>query len=782
VPDAPSGGMPARLRTVLLGAIPIVVLLVVTQFLLPGKVGGGRGTPAAILFIGLIYGLLIAMSSVGVVLVYRTLRVVNFAQTAMGVLAIVFVNLAVQFTRMPFLAAFAVGIVLSAVMGLLTGIFTLRFFNSSRLFLTVVTIVGAQVFVQLITWVLRWPIFPPINKRPLAAPTPEEFKRLLPFPGFHFGVGSFPLKFGFTEVFGLEVAILTLAAIGVFFRYTRAGVAVRGMAENPERASLLGIGVAKLSVIVWTITGALAGVTAILIGLVSGATGGTTPQEAFNVLLPIFAAAVIGRMTKLPTTIYAAVLIGIAQRAWDFSYSNNSELFNVWLFGALAIALVVQRRYIGRSEAGTGLSWSGTDEPRPIPKELSGITSIRLTRLVLISVAIVALVAFPFIAPTGRTVLAGVIFVNAIAVLSLVVLTGWAGQVSLGQFAFVAVGAVVGGALTSRAGIPFWFALPLGAAITGALAFVVGLPALRVRGLFLLATTFAFAVMVQSVLFNESVFGWLLPKQIDRPTLFFVDFDDERSMYFLCLAALGLALVLVANLRRSRTGRMLIAVRENEANVQSFGVSATRAKLTAFAISGAMCGFAGVLFAHQQRGVSQDSFQAYQSVQTFVQAVFGGVSSGGGALLGSAYFTLVNNFLGNNQILTAFFSSGGPLLIIFLAPGGLISLVNQARDSMLRIVAQRRQIVVPSLFADYDADALERRLIPLSETSTTSGLAALPADERFAMASELYAGRGERIIEKLGPKKEAADTAALTAAARSVAELEEPREPAEVTA
>ena len=783
MPDAPPSAMPARLRTLLIGAIPLVVLLVFTQFVLPGRPGGGRGTPVAILFSGLIYGLLIALSAVGIVVLYRTLRVVNFAQGAMGVVGGVFVGLSVQFlTGLPFIVTFLLGVALSALIGMITGVFVLRFFNSSRLFLTVVTIIGAQVYLQLVTWVVRWPIFPPLDERPAAALTPEEFERLLPFPGFSFEIGNFPLQYGFSEIFALEVAVLALAAVGVFFRYTRAGVAVRGLAENPERASLLGIGVARLSVIVWTITGALAGTTFILTSLTTGATGGGTQQDAFALLLPIFAAAVVGRMTNLPVTIYTAVLIGLAQRAWDFSYANDTELFNVWLFGLLAVGLVLQRRRIGRSEVGGGTSWSATDEPRPIPKELRGIASIRVTRVALIALAVVALIAFPFIAPTGRTVLAGVIFVNAIAVLSLVVLTGWAGQVSLGQFAFVAVGAAVGGAMTESAGIPFWFALPLGAAVTGALAFVVGLPALRVRGLFLLATTFAFAVVVQSVLFNESLFGWLLPASVDRPTLLFIDFEDERSMYFLCLAGLALMLVLVGNLRRSRVGRLLIAVRENEVNVQAFGVSVTRAKLLAFAISGAMCGFAGVIFAHHQRGVSQDTYTSFESVQTFVQAVFGGVSSGGGALLGSAYFVLVEQFLGSNPILSAFLFSGGPLLVIFLAPGGLISLVNRARDSVLRIIAQRRQIVVPSLFADYDADALERRLIPLSDASTTSGLAALPTDERFAMASELYAGRGERIVDKLGPKKTAADTAALTAAAKSVGETDEPREPAEVTA
>ena len=109
------------------------------------------------------------------------------------------------------------------------------------------------------------------------------------------------------------------------------------------------------------------------------------------------------------------------------------------------------------------------------------------------------------------------------------VLTGWAGQVSLGQFAFVAVGAVVAGALTARVGLSFWLAVPLAAAFTAAFAVAVGLPALRIRGLFLAVTTFAFAVAVRSLLFEPRYFAWLLPGAVERPTLFFFDFGDERS-------------------------------------------------------------------------------------------------------------------------------------------------------------------------------------------------------------------------------------------------------------
>jgi branched-chain amino acid transport system permease protein len=312
-------------------------------------------------------------------------------------------------------------------------------------------------------------------------------------------------------------------------------------------------------------------------------------------------------------------------------------------------------------------------------------------------------------------------------------------------------------------------ALPLATAFTAAFAVVVGIPALRIRGLFLAVTTFAFAVALHSVFFNPRYFGWLLPQAIDRPSLFFFDFDDERSMYYLCVLALVLAIVVVVNVRRSRFGRVLIALRESEANVAAFGIAAVRMRLAAFAFSGALAGFAGAIFAHQQRGLNPDSFTATASVDIFVLAVLGGIGSVNGALLGSAYINLTRYFV-TSPLFAGFIGAGGTLLLLYVAPGGLVSLLAQMRDAVLRIIAQRRQMVVPSLFADYDPEALARRLIPLAEPATGSGLSALPADARFSLASGLYQGRGTRIFGRADEDRTTREAAAIGAAVRSAAE------------
>ncbi|HEV7536290.1 MAG TPA: branched-chain amino acid ABC transporter permease, partial [Acidimicrobiia bacterium] len=410
----------------------------------------------------------------------------------------------------------------------------------------------------------------------------------------------------------------------------------------------------------------------------------------------------------------------------------------------------------------------------PIPKELMTVPAVRLTRRVLIVVGLLFVGIYPFVTSTGQTNLGGIIALNAIVALSLVVLTGWAGQVSLGQFAFVAVGAVVAGALTARVGMTFWLALPLATAFTAAFAVVVGLPALRIKGLFLAVTTFAFAVAVRSLLFEPRYFGWLLPKAVERPTLLFFDFGDERSMYFLCVAALVASIIVVVNVRKSRFGRVLIALRESEQNVAAFGIGAVRMRLAAFAFSGALAGFAGAIFAHQQRGLNADSFAATASIDIFVLAVLGGIGSVNGALLGSFYFNVSRYFI-HSALFAGIVGSGGTLLLLYVSPGGLVSLVAKLRDACLRIVAQRRQMVVPSLFADYDPEALERRLIPLAEASGNSGLGALPADARFSLASGLYQGRGVRIFGKTEDPKEAKEAAAIGAAGKRAAEDEHDR-------
>ena len=185
----------------------------------------------------------------------------------------------------------------------------------------------------------------------------------------------------------------------------------------------------------------------------------------------------------------------------------------------------------------------------------------------------------------------------------------------------------------------------VGAGFVGAaLATLIGLPVLRRRGLTLAVVTLAFGLATTAWLLSPRIFGegtrfdWLPPPRVERPDLFgLLDVRSETRFYFLCLVALALVVVGVVGIRRSRSGRVFIAIRENERAAASFGVNPRRATLSAFAISGFLAAFAGALFVHQQNGLQLDSYTVGESLVVFTMVVIGGLGSVPGALLGALF-------------------------------------------------------------------------------------------------------------------------------------------------
>lgn len=733
----------SRQRTTLMTAGVVALLLIVTQFVLPGA-GAGRGTPGAIVFFGSVLGLINALTAVGIILVYRSNRIINFAQTAIGASGSIFAYNLMTALNWPFPLAFVIGVILGAFLGAIVDIAIVkRFFNAPRLLLTSLTIalVGALIFLANV--IVQFPIFGEAD-RTLAERLGQRQPNL-PFDDFSFNIGGVPLDFGFGELFAIGACMVTLAAVAYFLYRTKVGVAVRAASENTERASLLGIPVKLMSTVVWTIAGVVSAVSLMCHGLVTDFT--SSAGGGLTTLLNALAAAVLARMRSIPVAVVSSVGISIATQAIRWSYAERVELVDVGVLAIIVGGLLFQSRERARGEEGEGGSWQTVEEFRPVPKELAAIRGVRVSRWVLGLVVLGFVLLVPWILTVGGTNTAGRLVIFSIVLLSLVVLTGWAGLVSLGQMGLVAIGAVVGGALTFRLGVPFWVAVPTAALFTAIFAVVLGLSALRIRGIYLGIVTLAFAATVQGVLFQDEYFGWLLPERVDRPTAFFLNFEDERSMYYLCVAALLIAMFIVTALRRTRTGRVTIAMRENEANVQAFGVNLVRTRLAAFALSGFLAGFAGVVLAHHQKAIDPSSYNPLLSINFFVLAVVAGVGSVSGAIIAGVYLalqTLALQITGPVSIILAILFEGlGLLFLLYMFPRGLSALFYGLRDGVLRIIAQRRQIVVPSLFADYDPLAVERQLAPLSEPDFTSGLAKISPEFRYRKASVLYATRDD---------------------------------------
>lgn len=738
------------------------ILLLFTQIVLPGSSGPARGTPIAVLFNGIVNGSLSALTAIGIVLIYRASRIVNFAQAALGAVgAVVAYNMIIAHD-IPYGLAFATGIVVSAVIALVVELaFIRRFFNAPRLVVTIVTIgIGSLLATQGVAAVAQLQIWG--QERDLVASFGGQ--DVNPLPSLDFRLGDVAIPFGFGHLLTIGVLLVALVGIGAFLRFTRLGIAVRASSENAERAELLGINVRVLSSVVWMIAGALAGASITLLGTTqSFAVGG---QGAPTVLIGALTAGVIARMRSLPIAVYAAIAISMLQSAVGWSYRDHDGLVQAGLVVVIIIGLLAQRRTLQRAEEGS--SWEATEEVRPTPRELLDISSVKTWRRALIAAGALFVLIFPWTVESGLTNRGALAAIFAMALLSLVVLTGWAGQASLGQFAFVAIGAMVGGAITSRLGLSFWLALPTGAVIAAIVAMLIGLPALRIRGLFLAVVSLAFAAAVSTVLFDERYFGWLIPEDIRRPTLFFLDFEDERSMYYLAVGFLALIVALIVTLRRSRPGRVMIALRENENDLQAFGINVVRTKLAAFALSGFICGLAGVLFAHHQRAVSETAFIPGVSINLFIYAIIGGVSSVTGAMLGAAFQSVVELFPINDPTLAYFVQPAfGVLIVLYIIPGGLAGLSYAIRDSVFRIIATRRQIVVPSLMADFDPAVIEKQLIPLGAAEKETTLDTAQDLSGYRLDSGLYAAEEEEDGRRGAPD----DRSALgAAAARAAAE------------
>jgi branched-chain amino acid transport system permease protein len=332
-------------------------------------------------------------------------------------------------------------------------------------------------------------------------------------------------------------------------------------------------------------------------------------------------------------------------------------------------------------------------------------------------VAAIVVLGYPFVVSAGQLSVGTTFTIYGIVGVSIVVLTGWAGQVSLGQFAFLAVGALTGGAVINNLHLPFFLALVAGSVTAAAVAVVVGLPALRLQGLYLAVTTLALAVAISSMFTSNNFLQNHLPGSVGRPNVLGLDMNtNPRAYFYFCVAMTGVTVYLAMRLRRSRTGRILIAMRDNERMAQAYGVNLVRSRLLAFAVSGGMAGFAGVLYAAQQRSITAGSYGPDLSVAMFLMAVLGGLGSVYAVLAGAIYFGVASTIYSGQvgQLLTG---GLGVLVIMLFFPSGLGAIAYSLRDAWLRRIAQRYRIYVPSLAGDRIKRG-EEALVPIVDPLT----------------------------------------------------------------
>jgi branched-chain amino acid transport system permease protein len=342
-----------------------------------------------------------------------------------------------------------------------------------------------------------------------------------------------------------------------------------------------------------------------------------------------------------------------------------------------------------------------------VPAELRRERPVLLTYLAIGALIVAFVVTLPLYASEDKVKLAGVIGIFAIIGISLVVLTGWAGQVSLGQMGFVGMAGAFAGTLANKYHWDMGFIFIASGLLGALLMIIVGIPTLRARGLSFAIVTLAFSLAVSSYFLNAGyspIKGWVPSGGIERTHfLGLFKVDSETRFYFLIMVMLVVTILMVRSLRSSRIGRVMIGVRDNERAAQAYSVSATGALVVAFGISGFIAGMAGALFVLQQRALDASNFDAQQGLIVFSMTEIGGMGSIGGAVIGAAYIKGLQYFLTQPEF--ALLSTGfGVLFVLYVFRGGIGAGIGDARNGLLRRYARKKNIRVPSLVADTRVD------------------------------------------------------------------------------
>lgn len=475
------------------------------------------------------------------------------------------------------------------------------------------------------------------------------------------------------------VAIVIALAAGLWWmrQHTRLGLIIRAAAENEKGAVLLGFSpdmLAGISIVVATLLGGFVGILAApMIQL-------NATVYTFGFLIPALGAALIGRLRFIWPTLLTGLAIGFVQASFTKLQTDLS-----WFpkYGAregvpllvIIIAMIMRgSRYPGRAPAGAG--------------KLPTVPPSRVTPVHVIAPFTLALVGLFVLGPLWRGAIMTTL-IAAVFALSFVVLTGFSGQTSLGQMAFAGVAGFALAKLATEWGIPFPFAPLLASMLAAGLGALVALPAMRVRGTDLAILTLAFGVTVSEFVFKNPRFIGDISTggaKVPNPSIFGWDFglvlgtQSSRPIFGVFLAVVLLVLALaVVNIRRSATGRAMLAMRSGEQAAAAIGIDVARQKLVVFTISSFIAGVGGCLIAYRFGSVSDSSFGVLASLTALAAAYIGGITSVSGAITsgilatsGIAFYTTsrVSGFFGQWEVVI-----GGVLLIVtvILNPNGVAS-------------------------------------------------------------------------------------------------------------
>ncbi|MDQ1444687.1 MAG: branched-chain amino acid transport system permease protein livM, partial [Acidimicrobiaceae bacterium] len=599
--------------------------------------------------IGISQGLVYALLALGIVLIYKGSRIVNFAHPYFGLLAAFvcwwltdragFMPFAGG-TRPRFLLAALITVALIALNGFsIEHSIMRRLRGGPRLVTLVATIALAQgmVGIVLLLFARNFESFNTFRSLPTVLP-------------WHFSVGTRVVTGADIQV--LLIVPLICAALAGFFRFSKFGVAVRAAAENGDAARLLGVSVDRVSQFTWVTGSVLAALAGILITEVRGSLDVASLSTGF--LVRGLAVALVGGLTSLSGAVAGGLIVGLAEAMIQWLSGAGKPLEFVGGGGPELLLFIVVVAFLILKPGGLFGEREETEDKvafvptlRELPVRLQGTMAAKAVRVMGYAMLTVVLLIPLTTGPktTGTLVL---VTVFGMVGVSLTVLMGYSGQISLGHWGLVGVGAFAAANLFTRLHIPYLLTMVLTVLIGMAVSLVIGLPALRIRGLYLAIVTLSFNLACEYWLFKTHFLAQGTSGVfINGPKLGPLNLDDNsnRPIFYFAVICLLLSIVVARNLARSGTGRGFFALRENEKAAATLGVHLTRYRLLSFAVSGGIAALAGAVYGTYNGIVQSEQFGTGVSLVLVAMVMIGGLGALSGGPLGALLVFGVPSFL-----------------------------------------------------------------------------------------------------------------------------------------
>ena len=641
-------------------------------------------------FLGLSVGAVYAVLASSLVGVHAATGIINFAQGAFALWAVYVVAalrtdgtfvlpigslaLGSEEHPTPMAAAVALGIASAAVWALLAHLVVFRPLRHAPVLAQVVASVGLMLFIQALVG-LRFD-----TENLFASPILPE--NTVTVAGALINVSDLVLA---------AIAIAVAVGLRAYFTLTTAGIATRAGSEDELAARLTGYSPDRLAAIVWTLTGAACG----LIGVLAAYTIGLNETSYTFYVIPALAAALVGRLSSFAVACAAGLGLGSFQAV--VLWIDTKDWLPNWAQAGLGDAVPFVIVVIALFLLGGRIPARGSLGAVKMP-------AVRIPRIRIVPTAGVLTVAVLAIVSTTGTWRYGVVtsIILSLIALSLVLLTGYLGQISLASMAFAGTAGFALSKLSDGWHVPFPLGMIAAAATATALGVLVGVPALRIRGAQLAVVTLAAALAIQSFVFNNPL---LTPSQgnlIADPTLFGLDLGVREGTDLVTLRFALMVLVVVAictlavmRIMGGATGRALLAVRSNERAAASVGIDVAATKLLGFAVSAFLAGIGGCLIGYSRGQLSAGSFTVMIGLTVLAMTYVGGITSVSGAFLAGTVGPLGVGYVFLNQTLELgeyydLIAAGVLLLMAVLNPVGIAGALAAAKESLTETLSRRR--------------------------------------------------------------------------------------------